>query len=260
MSRAPFLFFSSIIFSMSAPESLWLRLGASLYCVECHVAEVLPSLQRWSEPLQVPAAARERHTRVTLWAKPGARPQLQVDGVFCRSFDSPADLLPGLELLLYQGLSGSNVFHAAVLARGGRAYLFQGESGAGKSVLALDLVARGWTYLSDEFGPLTPNGEVLAVPRPVTFAVDELPPLLRERLTFGRSHWTNAFMTVEGQAATSLYVLPEKRAPSGSAWPVGGIFQLQSRAGRRPKLSRMGGPEMRARIFLLTRGSTSRAG
>lgn len=47
--------------------------------------------------------------------------------------------------------------HAATLAFNGQGVIFAGESGAGKSTLAAGLIARGWTYLSDEFALIDPD-------------------------------------------------------------------------------------------------------
>lgn len=44
------------------------------------------------------------------------------------------------------------LFHAASLEADGRAVLFLGQSGTGKSTLAAALALRGWRLLSDEFG------------------------------------------------------------------------------------------------------------
>ncbi len=49
------------------------------------------------------------------------------------------------------------LFHAAVLARDGRALLLPAQSGSGKSTLAAALSASGWTYLSDELAVLDPQ-------------------------------------------------------------------------------------------------------
>ena len=46
--------------------------------------------------------------------------------------------------------------HAAVVARGGRAYVFPAASGQGKSTLVAELLDRGWHYLSDEVAPIDP--------------------------------------------------------------------------------------------------------
>lgn len=48
-------------------------------------------------------------------------------------------------------------FHAATLARDGQAYVFAADSGSGKSTLAAGLLARGWTYLTDELTMVDPE-------------------------------------------------------------------------------------------------------
>ncbi len=47
--------------------------------------------------------------------------------------------------------------HAASLVRSGNGVLLVGKSGQGKSTLAAGLLARGWSYLCDEFALLNPN-------------------------------------------------------------------------------------------------------
>jgi len=47
--------------------------------------------------------------------------------------------------------------HAATLAYDGQAVVFAGPSGTGKSTLAAGLLARGWSYLSDEFALIDPD-------------------------------------------------------------------------------------------------------
>jgi hypothetical protein len=44
--------------------------------------------------------------------------------------------------------------HAGVAARGNRAFMFCGPSGQGKSTLVAALLARGWTYFSDEIAAI----------------------------------------------------------------------------------------------------------
>lgn len=59
------------------------------------------------------------------------------------------------------------LFHAAVVARDGRALLLPANSGSGKSTLAAALCASGWTYLSDELAvvdPATLQVEPFALP------------------------------------------------------------------------------------------------
>jgi hypothetical protein len=45
---------------------------------------------------------------------------------------------------------GRYILHASAVSRGGRAILFPGRSGAGKSSAALSLVVAGWDYVSDD--------------------------------------------------------------------------------------------------------------
>jgi hypothetical protein len=57
-----------------------------------------------------------------------------------------------LEPLVYLALESLYCLpvHAAAVARGGRALLLCGDSGAGKTCLAYACARRGWTYLSDD--------------------------------------------------------------------------------------------------------------
>lgn len=61
------------------------------------------------------------------------------------------------------------IFHAGVVARGGRAIIMPGASGIGKSTLSAGLGYAGWRLFSDEFGLLRLADEQLAPnPRPVS--------------------------------------------------------------------------------------------
>ncbi|MGB3239938.1 MAG: hypothetical protein WBB29_16700 [Geitlerinemataceae cyanobacterium] len=70
--------------------------------------------------------------------------------------------------------------HAGGAAFGGKAVVFSGVSGRGKSTLVTGLCDRGWTYLSDDVLPLDPrSGKV--IPFPLTPRVrqsvgEEVPP------------------------------------------------------------------------------------
>ncbi len=62
------------------------------------------------------------------------------------------------ELILFRHLSelidDYIVLHAGVVVRRGRAVVFYGQSGFGKTTLTLELVGRGYGFMSDEFCPV----------------------------------------------------------------------------------------------------------
>lgn len=58
--------------------------------------------------------------------------------------------------------------HAAVVERGGTGMLLCGPAGTGKSSLTLALLDHGWSYLSDDFAPISIESErVLPMPKPI---------------------------------------------------------------------------------------------
>jgi hypothetical protein len=63
-------------------------------------------------------------------------------------------------------------FHAGAAAYHGRAVMFLGSWGQGKSTLVTSLYACGWTYLSDDVVPLDPNSKWI-IPFPQTPRVRE---------------------------------------------------------------------------------------
>ena len=64
----------------------------------------------------------------------------------------------------------SEPIHATSVAIGGRAVLIEGPSGAGKSDLALRLIDRGATLVSDDYTLLSRAGPELLATAPVTIA------------------------------------------------------------------------------------------
>ncbi len=72
------------------------------------------------------------------------------------------------------------VVHAAVVERGGKAFIFPGMPGSGKSTLCAALVCRGWRLLSDEMALIsTERGFVSAVPRPVSLKNESIDVIRR---------------------------------------------------------------------------------
>ncbi len=67
------------------------------------------------------------------------------------------------------------MFHAAVVARAGRAMVLAAPPGAGKSTLCAALVHRGWRLLSDETALLDPeSGALHGMARPVSLKNDAI--------------------------------------------------------------------------------------
>ena len=122
-------------------------------------------------------------------------------------------------------LQGLEPFHASGVARDGRAYLFMGASGAGKSSVAAQLAARGLLFMADDVAALElVNGEVIAYPGAAlaTLASSEL----RELATVTGGAWQH-LGCVDGEVRVTV--------PAGSmesrALPVGGIYLLQREGG-----------------------------
>lgn len=62
-------------------------------------------------------------------------------------------------------LSGMEVFHASAVSLGGEALGLIGPSGAGKTTLAMELVSRGGTMLTDDVLAIEPQGEQMTAHR-----------------------------------------------------------------------------------------------
>lgn len=67
-------------------------------------------------------------------------------------------------------LVSSETLHVSAVAIGGRAVLIEGESGAGKSDLALRLIDRGAILVSDDYTILVRDGAILRARPPATIA------------------------------------------------------------------------------------------
>lgn len=89
------------------------------------------------------------------------------------------------------------VLHSGAVTLGGRAVLLVGPSGWGKSTLTLELVRRGWGFLSDDFAPVDAEGWVAPFPRAVNVTDRTLDLLglpqpaseLRLKSAGGREKW-----------------------------------------------------------------------
>lgn len=99
----------------------------------------------------------------------GPEPYLEVDGErrCLKGHPAPSaqasSLLPGLVMSRVRDFT---VLHGAVLGSASGALAISGPSGAGKTTLAQALLKEGWSYLSDDFCPLSrADGRVHPFPR-----------------------------------------------------------------------------------------------
>ncbi|HLU65435.1 MAG TPA: hypothetical protein VKZ63_04140 [Kofleriaceae bacterium] len=103
-------------------------------------------------------------------------PELVRDGQVVGRYDEAIDLVPALELDLYQQViarAPGLVLHAgAVVGEGGRALVFAGRSGAGKSTIVRALLAGGFRYLSEECVAIA-GGTCTGLARPLHLDEDE---------------------------------------------------------------------------------------
>ncbi len=85
-------------------------------------------------------------------------------------------ILPHVEatinLLIARYLPDYLQIHASVVCRDGAAVVFPGKPGAGKTTLAAALLARGWSYATDEFALIEPRTRLL-VPYPKALSIKD---------------------------------------------------------------------------------------
>lgn len=86
----------------------------------------------------------------------------EITSAFRNAYDVPiCDILyeteKTIEIALQLERSDLLFLHAACFEKGGKATLFLGQPGAGKSTLSLHLVEAGFSYLSDELAPIDPT-------------------------------------------------------------------------------------------------------
>jgi hypothetical protein len=96
------------------------------------------------------------------------------------------DLVPLFELDLYQQVGERAapgwLLHAAALEKNGRAYVFAGPSGAGKTSLTLALLARGWRLVTEEIALIDRELQVRGLARPIHLTdAHEVPAAWRSR-------------------------------------------------------------------------------
>lgn len=150
-------------------------------------------------------------------------------------------------------------FHAAAVSEGAAgAALLAGEGGAGKTMLALEFLARGWRVSSDDFCPVTAGTlDVVPFPRGVCVkgSAGGGPPRLPARL-LSRLPGVRARLGEPPDVAWAgerLWFCPVLADPRSRPLPARAVFLLYRRPGR-ARLFSLAPEEVAARLARLTPG------
>ena len=137
--------------------------------------------------------------------------------------------------------------HAGVVARGNQACLMPAQSGSGKTTLTAALIARGWTYFSDEVALI--EGDCRVVPAPMCLSIKrgswqplaDLHPTLMDRPICSR----------EDGIDVRFLPPPEKCRPAmgQGATAVGWIIFPRYRADQETRLQPMDADQALARLL-----------
>ncbi len=131
--------------------------------------------------------------------------------------------------------------HAAVLGLRGRAVVLAGRTGSGKTTLALALLARGWTFLSDDCAVL--DGAASLRGAPLHVRVWPAPGAMHVKGGLSRSlarslggalaavPYPAGFFPQAEEPALCCLVRPPLLAPPGRPWPVAAVVLPERRDG-----------------------------
>lgn len=173
-----------------------------------------------------------------------------------RRAERTADLFPLLEGEFLDDLQrltvpGETIVHAAGGAIGGRATVYLGASGAGKSTLSVELVREGQVFLGDDTLILD-GGEVVALPRPISFAAHEQPAALLPEGDERFDALGYDYVDRAGDQRRALFFLPREPlvATAGDRFVLERVVLLERGADGPPRRRLLSGPELRARLAL----------
>jgi len=109
----------------------------------------------------------------------GVGPRLQRNGVPIYTADNERNAVLHFEGDMYAAALAAAgqvwLLHAAGVVIDGRAFVFAGESGDGKSTAATAMVARGADYISDEWIAIDREARVVGMARPIMFDAGQAP-------------------------------------------------------------------------------------
>ncbi len=160
-------------------------------------------------------------------------------------------VMPHLESALnHQTMLTQNTFfqlHAGVMSFHDRAVVFTGKSGTGKSTLAAALLARGWSYLCDEFALIEPSS-LLVYPFPKALSIKQggVDHIERLNLPLVSGEWSNGKRTRQFS-----YVVPTEAGGGGvgGPCPVGSVLFLSRRVNMPLQWSRLTAPETAMTLY-----------
>ena len=160
-------------------------------------------------------------------------------------------VMPQLEAALnHQTMLTQNTFfqlHAGVMSHQNRAVVFTGKSGTGKSTLAAALMARGWSYLCDEFALIEPKS-LLVYPFPKALSIKQAGRDAIERLNLPlvSGEWSDGKRT-----RPFSYVTPTEAGSGGigGPCPVKSVLFLSRRTNMPLRWSRLTAPEAAMTLY-----------
>jgi hypothetical protein len=145
-------------------------------------------------------------------------------------------------LIVERALAGTGhlaALHAACLEQSGRMVLLLGSPGAGKTILTLALLKRGFRYGSDDVTLVKRNGEVEGVPIPLGVKESAWP--IVDEVTALPAH-----VRPDGQ---QVRFLPLTKEIVADAAPVATVVRLKRSAEQSPELERISAHEGLAELF-----------
>jgi hypothetical protein len=210
---------------------------------------------------------------------PGIRIEVAADGRTLESDGRRIELAAGVDpaVQVYRwfiksvldSVGAYAVLHAGALVspRDGRAVLLAAPSGHGKTGLTLELVARGFRFLSDDYAPLDPDRRVVhpywravnvrpeaagLLPEPARAALASAPPLFDKRLLDVGALFGDAALCPEPVALGHVILLtagPPDRDPAGeSETRLGLILRRDAEPRLLGTLEGMSGVEIESRV------------
>jgi hypothetical protein len=164
--------------------------------------------------------------------------------------EQPIDVTPAFEMDLYEQVvtraERGWILHAAAVEVAGRALVLCGASGAGKTTLALALVARGFRLLTEEVAWIGADCSVRGLPRPLH--VPEGSPQ-RARIPAGWLQLQYPIRDRDGRSRSNLLVVPPPEVMVFKPLPLATIVRIGHGADWETVLRESNGPEALQRLW-----------